>query len=161
MADHVITTASPESGGAYTSVGTYDAGELVAMVVALGAHCGTPAPEVTKSFGVHLFNHFVESHADTLGNVKMTVELLGQVENRIHVEVRKLFPDAELPTIRFTRIDESTAEVIYQSTSPFANLAEGLIASAIAHFGDPIELDREYLAPEDGTHAKFVLVRTG
>ena len=39
MADHLITATKPESGGAYTSVGTYDSGELVAMVVELGKDC--------------------------------------------------------------------------------------------------------------------------
>jgi len=160
MADHLITATSPVSGGAYTSVGTYDAGELIAMVVELGEKTGSPVPDLIKAFGAHLFNHFVEAHAETLGNVKTTEELLSQVENRIHVEVRKLFPDAELPTIGFSQIDEGRSEVIYQSKRPFADLAEGLISAAIEHFEDPITLTREDVPPGDGTHAKFIMARS-
>lgn len=159
MADHLITSTNPESGGTYTSVGTYDASELIAMVVALAEKTGTPAADLIKAFGTHLFNHFVESHADTLGKVKTTEELLSQVENRIHVEVRKLFPDAELPTIGFEQVDSVRSEVVYQSKRPFADLAEGLIAAAIEHFNDPITLTREDVPPTDGTYAKFVLIR--
>ena len=160
MADHLITATKPESGGAYTSVGTYDAHELVAMVVELGKETDTPVPDLIKAFGAHLFRHFVDAHAGTLGNVKTTEELLSQVDNRIHVEVRKLFPDAELPTIGFSQVDSTRSEVIYQSKRPFADLAEGLITAAIEHFGDPITLTREDLPPADGTHAKFAMVRS-
>ena len=74
MADHLITATKPESGGAYTSVGTYDAHELVAMVVELGKETDTPVPDLIKAFGAHLFKHFVDAHAGTLGNVKTTEE---------------------------------------------------------------------------------------
>ena len=106
------------------------------------------------------FNHFVEAHSETLGNVKSTEELLSQVENRIHVEVRKLFPDAELPTIGFVEVEPNVSEVVYQSQRPFADLAEGLITAAIEHFKDPIVLTREDFPPADGTHAKFTMVRS-
>lgn len=160
MVDHLITATNPESGGSYTSVGTYSANELIAMVVELGQKTETPVADLTKAFAAHLFNHFVNSHGDTLGNVKSTEELLSQVQNRIHVEVRKLFPDAELPTIGFLQLDQNTSEVTYNSKRPFADLAEGLIAAAIRHFDDPIVLTREDMPPADGTHAKFTMLRS-
>ena len=159
MVDHLIAATKPESGGAYTSVGTYSADELSAMVGELAQRTGSPVSGLVKAFGGHLFFHFTEAHRSTLGDVKSTEELLSQVENRIHVDVRKLFPDAELPTIDFSRIKPDVSQVIYFSKRPFADLAEGLIAAAINHFGDPIELSREDMPPGDGTHAKFVLVR--
>lgn len=159
VVDSLITETQPASGGSYTTVGTYDAGELVAMVVELGKRTGTPVDKLIRAFGGHLFRHFAVEHKDTLGPVQSTEELLSSVENRIHVEVRKLFPDAELPTIGFEQLNDSTCEVHYQSNRPFADLAEGLIASAIEHFGDPIDMAREDLSPHDGTHAKFLLKR--
>jgi hypothetical protein len=101
----------------------------------------------------------VTSHAATLGDVTTTEQLLASVEGRIHVDVRKLYPDAELPTIAFEQINESTSQLIYASTRPFADLAEGLLASAIKHFKDPISIARHDLPPGDGTSAKFVLTR--
>lgn len=159
MVDHLITSTNPASGGAYTTVGTYDAGELVSMIGALSERTGTPVPDLIKAFGGHLFKHFATEHAATMGDVSSSEQLLSSVENRIHVEVRKLFPDAELPTIGFKQIDEKTCEVLYQSKRPFADLAEGLITASIEHFNDPITMTREDLPPSDGTHAKFVLIR--
>jgi hypothetical protein len=159
VVDHLITATNPVSNGAYTAVGTYDSGELIAMIVELSTLKKLPASDLVKSFGEHLFGHLVESHASTLGNVSTTEQLLASVEGRIHVDVRKLYPDAELPTISFLQIDEATSELIYASTRPFADLAEGLIASAIKHFQDPISIAREDLPPGNGTSAKFTLTR--
>lgn len=159
MVDHLITSTEPESGGAYTSVGTYNAGELFAMVVELSKKTDAPVPDLVKAFGGHLFKHFTVAHAATLGNVTTSEQLLSQVENRIHVEVRKLYPDAELPTIGFEQVSDKVSHVMYSSKRPLADLAEGLIESSIEHFGDPITLSREDLEPGDGTQARFTLTR--
>jgi hypothetical protein len=160
MVDHLVSATRPASGGAYTAVGTYEAGELMAMVFELSRKLGVPAADLVKAFGRHLFRYFVSSHAVTMGEVRTTEELLASVENRIHVEVRKLFPDAELPTIGFEQIDLQTSVVLYQSKRPLADLAEGLIAASIDHFKEPIAIKREDLPPRNGTHVKFTLVRS-
>ena len=159
MVDHLITATDPKSGGSYTSVGTYDVHELFAMVAELSKQTEKPVGELVKAFGGHLFKHFTVAHAETLGDVATTEQLLSQVDDRIHVEVRKLYPDAELPSIVFRQIDEKISEVLYNSSRPLADLAEGLIETSICHFGDPISLIREDLAPGDGTAARFTLTR--
>jgi len=52
----------------------------------------------------------------------------------IHVEVRKLYPDAELPTFTCDTSTPGRLTMLYRSSRPFADLAEGLIAGCIAHF---------------------------
>lgn len=158
--DHLLTVTSPESEGVYTSVGTYDAGELLAMVVELAKQKQTPVPSLVKAFGSHLFSHFLASHGGRLAAFESTEQLLGSIENNIHVEVRKLYPDAELPTLTFTQIDATRSELIYHSARPLADLAEGLIESTIRHFSDPIKFTRVDLPPGDGTSAAFRLIRT-
>ena len=159
MVDQLLASTDPESGGSYAALETYDFDEMMAMLVELGARSETPVPNLIRAFGSHLFNHFVEGHSDSLADVHSTEELLSQVENRIHVDVRKLFPDAELPTIGFAQLTPNQSEVTYYSARPFADLAEGLILAAIDHFGDPIDLSREDLPPCDSTQARFLLTR--
>ena len=50
MVDDLIDATDPASGGAYTAVGTYDHGEIVAMVVELSARTGTPVPDLLQAF---------------------------------------------------------------------------------------------------------------
>ena len=159
MVDRLILETAPCSGGVYTSVGTYDAGELIAMAARLSEITDVSVSALVKEFGGHLFQHFVISHASTMGNVSSSEALLRSVDDHIHVEVRKLFPDAELPKIEFVKLSDSTCNVLYQSSRPFADLAEGLIDASIRHFGEAIQLSRQDLEPFDGTHAVFHLVR--
>jgi hypothetical protein len=49
--------------------------------------------------------------------------------------------------------------VIYESSRPLADLADGLIHEAVAHFGDPLEIVRTDLGAKNGTHAIFDLKR--
>ncbi|TVQ02002.1 MAG: hypothetical protein EA381_04080 [Planctomycetaceae bacterium] len=160
IADHLLVATNPKSGGAYTAVGSYDAGELLAMVVELAKVKQAPVPVLVKAFGNYLFFRFFETHGPWLAAYKTTEQLLGAIENHIHVEVRKLYPDAELPHLTFRQVDTMTSELRYQSIRPLADLAEGLIESTIRHFGDPITFVRVDLPPADGTSACFRLTRT-
>jgi hypothetical protein len=72
------------------------------------------------------------------------------------VEVRKLYPDAELPQFEVRRFGADCLEMIYRSTRPFADLAAGLIAGCVSHFQEEIAVERHLLT--DGTQGtRFLL----
>jgi hypothetical protein len=54
MADRIIEGAKLPSGGVYTTVGTYDHGEMVQLVSCLSEETGIPSAELVRSFGMHL-----------------------------------------------------------------------------------------------------------
>lgn len=159
IADRIIEESDLESGGAYTAVGTYPHEELVAMVVRLSEITETPAGDLVKAFGRHLFSRFVSAYPAFFEGLGSSFEFLETIENHVHVEVRKLYPDAELPTFDCVR-DGNTLTMTYRSKRQFADLAEGLIEGSIAHWGESIELHREEL---DGAEdqARFLLKRLG
>ncbi|MDA1265814.1 MAG: heme NO-binding domain-containing protein [Planctomycetota bacterium] len=140
--DEILIEANPASGGAYTSVGTYDHRELIDLVVALSARTGTAIPELMHAFGKHLFGRFVEGFPSFFEDTDDPLAFLASVENVIHVEVRKLYPDAELPTFDHEHT-EGGIELTYRSPRPFATFAEGLIEGCIEHFGKPFEVVSE------------------
>ena len=156
--DQIISAANLENDGAFTAIGTYDHNDLLKMVVALSQQVGVPLPVLVNTFGKHLFNTFVKNYGDKISGFDSAFQLLEKVEGFIHVEVRKLYPDAELPTFEYHRPTPEQLEVTYMSTRPFADLCEGLIQQCVAHFGEKIEIGRENLS-DDGTRAKFTLVR--
>lgn len=159
MVDAIITECDLPSGGAYTSVATYDVGELFALIVALSRRLQVPVSMLVIEFGRHLFRFFARTKSSALVHFKTAEQLLDAVEAQIHVEVRKLYPDAELPSIRFYRVSETQSKVVYESERPMADLAEGLIREAIDHFGDPLEVVRHDTGRCDGTSAEFELNR--
>ena len=157
MYDKLVTTSNLESNGAYTTVGTYDHTELLQMVVQLSQETDTPVPTLVKAFAHHFFTVLVRTHGKMLANITSSIELLANVEDYIHVEVRKLYPDAELPRFEFEKVAEDRWHVDYFSARPFADLAEGLIEAAAKHFDDPLVIEREDKDVPDGYAARFVL----
>ncbi len=155
MAEDVLEAAELESGGVYTAVGTYSHEEIIALVVELSKRTDIPAETLVKAFGKHLFSTFSVSHPIFLDGIETAFQFLGLVENHIHVEVRKLYPDAELPSFA-VETNGNVMLMTYSSARPLADLAEGLLEACIAHFDEPITLARKNLA-DDMTAAQFTL----
>lgn len=158
MADRMMDESDLPSGGAYTSVGTYDHGEIVTMVTKLSELTGTPVPALIKSFGNHLFGRFHALYPAFFADVGSAVDFLAGIEDIIHAEVRKLYPDAQLPRFDVSRPDDDTLVLTYRSDRHLGDLAEGLIEACIRHFDAPLSLNRENL-PDPGQPIRFTLRR--
>lgn len=70
------------------------------------------------------------------------MEFLPQVDGYVHLEVRKLYPDAELPSFSCTTPEPGTMVMTYRSKTNLPDLAEGLILGCIDHFGDSVSVKR-------------------
>ncbi len=142
VSEAIIAECDLASNGAYTAVGTYDDGEILALVTALSKHTNVPVPALVKAFGKHLFQTFVRVHPDYFEAVDNTFDFLESVDGHIHVEVRKLDRDATVPSLSCSRPEDATLVVDYRSERPLADLADGLIEASIEHFGDSISVER-------------------
>jgi len=156
MVDTLITRSKVASAGAYTSVGTYPHEEMLALVGALSQETGIAAASLVRTFGRHLFGRFALAYPRFFQGSSGSFPFLAGIENVIHAEVRKLYPDADLPTFEVERGD-NTLILTYFSDHPFADLAHGLIEGCVAHFGEPIEVQREAVTDRAGAQARFIL----
>lgn len=159
LLDHIITDANLPNGGAYTSVGTYDHREIVRLVLALGERSGVAVPELLQTFGQHLFGRFVVGFPRFFVDVPGTFAFLESIDRHIHVEVRKLYPDAELPSFEHDRPSADCLHLVYRSDRAMADLAQGLIEGCIEHFAEPMTLAREDLSQGRGSVVRFVVQR--
>lgn len=159
MVDDIIDDANLPSGGAYTAVGTYDHGEMVALVSALSKRSGLALRDLLLIFGEHLFTRFVHAYPAFFANISDPFQFLAGIENIIHAEVRKLYPDAELPSFEIEHHDDNKLVLVYDSSRHFEDLAEGLMGGCFAHFGSPIQLVRESIGADASRRERFILTR--
>ena len=159
MADRIIVASELPHGGAYTAVGTYPHEEIVRLVVQLSQATGTPVPGLVRAFGQHLFRRFVVLYPGFFPAGMDALTFLAGVESHIHVEVLKLYPDAQLPRFETRHHDADRLVLDYRSERAMHDLAEGLIAGCIAHFGAPVRLLKEVEDGSSGTRARFTLTR--
>lgn len=160
LVERVIESAELASNGAYTTVGTYDFRELIALVTGVSNATGTAPQQIVRDFGENLFKRFFALFPQFFENVPDAFTFLRNVESYIHVEVRKLYPDAELPSFTHRTVADGQLEMTYRSSRPFGDFAEGLIRGCIAHFKEPIDVARAREEHnENGTMIEFLLTR--
>lgn len=158
VADKIVSDEQLPSGGIYTAVGTYPYAELVTLVTNLSTETNTEIPQLLHAYGKHLFTVFAKGYGVFFEEAKNAFDFLAGIENYIHVEVRKLYPDAELPTFDIHQPNPQTLEMLYYSERGMADFAEGLIEGCISHYEETIDLHREDLAA-NYSKARFTLVR--
>lgn len=157
VVDAILTRAAPPHGGTYTSVGTYPAAEMGALVGALAEEVKLPPPALLHAFGEHLFGRFVVGFPAFFAERSTALDFLQSVDSYIHIEVRKLYPDAELPRFEAERISERELVLVYHSSRRLADLAAGLIAGCGTHFQTPLDVRREDLSGGRGESVRFTV----
>ncbi len=157
VVDHIIEVSDLESKGVYTAVGTYPHSEVVALLTNLSKKVQLDPGTLLKEFGKHLFDTFLRAYPQFFNSVDNLFDFLASIDNHIHVEVKKLYPDAALPKFD-THIsdDKKTMNMTYRSERSMSVLAEGLIEKSMDHFKEPCEFSSTNLK-EDGSVVEFIL----
>ena len=61
--------------------------------------------------------------------------MLEAIEGEVHVEVRKIYPNAELPTFATERIAPDALRMDYSSSRPLVPFCQGLIEGCVGPVG--------------------------
>ena len=157
--DAILEQANTASDGSYTAVGKYDSDEILRLVAALSAYTDIPVPVLVRSFGHHLFGRLVEGHPSAIHGLTSSLDLLRGIESHIHSEVKKLYPDAELPRIDSAEHGPNKLVMQYNSKRPLAVLALGLIEGCAKHFGETLRITHHDTSDGAGTSAIFGIER--
>jgi len=156
VADRIIENSDTTSKGIFTGVGTYPSQDMMSLLGQLEMEVNQPVSDLLVHFGEHLFHRFSSLYVYLVADIKDTFKLLQQIEDFIHVEVKKLYPDAQLPAIDTRMLSHDTMELIYRSRRKLGYLAQGLMMGCAAYFGETIEIQMENLA-EDASEVRFTI----
>lgn len=137
--DEIIEAADLPHAGGYTSVGTYPFQEMVALITAYVARCGQSMPFVMEQFGEFCFASWVKKFPHLFAERDL-FDVLAGIDTFHESEVRKLYPDAELPSFKVVHRSANKLVLDYRSCKPLADLAVGVIRQAGRHLSCPVEI---------------------
>lgn len=140
LTGRVLDEADLASNGSYTSVGFYPPEEILSIVATLSKHTGIPEPELVESFGYFLFQRLAEYHPPAIQNKTSIIEVLSILDSNVHVEVQKLYPDAQLPTFETIEESERRIKLLYTSPNNMEALAKGLILGGANYFNENVDV---------------------
>jgi hypothetical protein len=156
MVDDIIDAAKLPHDGSYTSTGSYPFGEMVSLVMALMAATGQDLPAVLEPFGTHCFESWVSYAPQYFASTRSLFDILVGIDEFHEIEVRKLYPDAELPSFVPEARSARSLVLGYYSCKPLAPLALGVIRGAAAHLKQAVELSHE---PATGPRGPYTRIR--
>ena len=82
--------------------------------------------------------------------------MLSSIENHIHIEVLKIYPDAELPTFIVVEKKATSLVMIYKSSRAMHHFGLGLMNKTFDYFDSNATILLEKIK-EDGTEVKFII----
>ena len=145
--------------GLYISTATYPDEEVMKLVATASEMTGIAVNDLVKAFGVYMVPQFHEKYP-VFFKPEMTLKsFLLTVDRVIHVEVRKLYPDAGLPDFQYKDESDNELTMIYRSPRKLCMLAEGLIEGAAKHFKTEYTLEHDICMHKgaDACHLKLTM----
>jgi hypothetical protein len=112
------------------------------------------------TYGLHFFKVLEDSYPQIIDKYENPMELLSSIDSHIHVEVRKIYPDAELPKFYVLEKDKNKLVLKYVSSRSMYSFALGLIEKTFHHYNSSAKISHEVLK-DDGSQVKFVIVENG
>ena len=153
----VIDQSNTSTNGVYTSAGTYPAQDMINLVTSLSQITELPPPALYRHYGTYLFDQLYGSYAFFPPEIlKNSFSFLASINDLIHVEVHKLYPDAELPSFTTRHHDAQKMVLEYSSSRRMSDLALGLIEGCLQHFKEEANIELTLLN-EDGSNVLFTI----
>lgn len=153
----LIDKVPTETNGSYTAIGTYNHQEMFALVHKLSEISNIAIPDLLELYGEHFFGVLKENYPHFLLEKDLFI-FLNSIDNYIHPEVHKLYPDAELPAFEAKILDEKEMVLQYSSKRKMFDFAVGLLRGAAKHFNNEIKIDIIQVMNE-GEIVQFKLTR--
>ena len=158
MVDKIITSSNLESGGVYTSIGTYSFSEMLQLLQHLSTNTSIAIDDLLLVYAEHFFGVIEKSYPGLLATYIDPIEMLSSIENHIHVEVLKIYPDAELPTFLVEEKSEISLIMVYKSSRAMHHFGLGLMNKTFEHFNTTATIQLEKIK-EDGTEVRFTVIK--
>ena len=153
--NELLDTVKPTSEGIYTNGMQYEDSEIMALVAALSAK--TDAPTLVRTFGSYLFIHLYNSSPTNLSHIDNLKDFLRSIDSVIHKEVKRVYPQAYLPSFDYSEEENGNLIMYYQSKRKLCHLSEGLIISAASHFNEEIEITQPNCMHNGAEKCKLII----
>ena len=155
--EEILDAADLKTQEPFVGPGGYPDEDLLELVAKAVERLDIPQSAALRAFGRHALPKLVSSHPEFADRSLSAKDFLLSVDSVIHVEVRKLFPDAETP--EFSYEDPSPSELVmrYRSRRQLCPLVEGFVDGVSDTFQTKIEIEHPECTHEGAEVCAFHL----
>ncbi|MFT5295171.1 MAG: putative hydrocarbon binding protein [Colwellia sp.] len=153
----LLEKVNPSSEGVYTNGMQYDDSEILAYVSELSIITKVNVPTLVRTFGEYLFIHLFNSSPIQGSHIDNLKDFLTCIDAVIHKEVKRVYPDAYLPSFKYDETPEGDLIMFYKSKRKLCHLSEGLITGAAKHFEQSISIKHPECMHDGAEKCKLVI----
>ncbi|MCT4624932.1 MAG: heme NO-binding domain-containing protein [Schleiferiaceae bacterium] len=151
-----------ENAGRLSADGTYAEGEsypyeeIFQLAGNLSTITNVSMAKTFEHFGEYLFIQLARAFSQFFSPDETLFGFLQKLEDHIHIEVRKKYPDANLPGFEFEPIDENNLKMIYKSERAMSDFGIGMIKGAAIWFNRKVFVGKKDISKDlDGTRVEL------
>lgn len=136
--------------GVYTQAGNYPPSDLFGMVKSLSELTKISVEDLVFTYGEYLFSVLIKIYPEPIKVYDNSFDFIENVENVVHPQVKKLYPDSDLPTFELVSREDNEMKIIYKSTKPLMDFAKGLMIGCSHYYKEDIEVSYDEPKHENG-----------
>ena len=142
----------PSKDGVYQEGDTYPYEEIFVLVGNLSTVTNVSMAKTFENFGEYLFIQLARAFSQFFSPDETLFGFLQKLEDHIHMEVRRKYPEANLPGFEFEPIDDDNLKMIYKSERSMSDFGIGMIKGAAIWFNRKVFVGKKDISKNnDGT----------
>jgi hypothetical protein len=149
--DRILEKNLPEISEPFVGPKTYPDQYLFSIIALILEKYQLDSEETIRQFGEFLFGLLAKKYPHFMQDFVHPKEFILTIHNVIHVEVKKLFPEAITPDFSFKELKNGSLEVTYSSPRKLYSLAEGLLIGSAKHFQTEMKIIKKVVTPQSNT----------
>lgn len=139
--EEVLDETSLETTPPFLGPGTYPDQDLIALVGTTIAKAGLELEDALFAVGKYAFPKLADSFPGITDQHADARSLVRSVHSVIHVEVRKLFPEASPPDFEYGEAPDGRLELTYRSSRKLCWFLRGLLAGCAEHYESEVHVE--------------------
>lgn len=160
ISDDMIENSKTSTEGVYTQAGNYPFEDMLSMVQTLSKLTNVPLGDLVQAYGEHLFLKLISIYPKPISVYTNTFDFVSNVEKVVHPEVKKLYPDSDLPSFIDPIINDNVLEITYVSNKPLMDFAKGLIIGCAKYYNEKIEISYDLIESTPRFKARFTVTKS-
>lgn len=137
--DEILESCKLETTTPFVGPGTYPDSDLMQIVAKASEILKIEPGELVKQLGQYAFFKLAERFPEYVTPYSHPKDFLKTVDGMIHVEVKKLYTDTQLPTFVYSEPSPNELTITYYSKRKLYAFMEGLINGVAEYFKHPIQ----------------------
>lgn len=159
VCDEMIEKSQTSTNGVFTQAGNYPFSDMFSLIKNLSQITQIAVPDLIQAYGEHLFGMLIKIYPKPVTIYDNSFDFIAHVEEVVHPEVKKLYPDSDLPTFETISKSDKTLKIKYISTKPLMDFAKGLMIACGKHYNENLNVTYEVLKGGESYEAEFTITK--